>query len=409
MDNINPIRKDLPTSFVKLVVLLGILNSFAPFSIDMYLAAFPNMAVDMNTSIENIQLTLSFFFFGLAVGQLIHGPISDRFGRRRPLMAGLLVYLFSTLVLVFVRDIQIFILFRFIQALGGCAGMVICRAVVRDSFDVSESAKVFTVIMAVQTVGPVLAPVAGAYLLTVFVWGASFVFLTLLGLFAFIATFFVLKESLPEEGRVRNSPRELLKNILVLFSRKEYLCPALAGSVGNGCIFCFISASPYVLMNLYGFSATQYAFTFAVLSISIAIVSQCNFLLLKRFSARQVLLLGLSLIAFFGSITTIILDIFGLINPVFFMFMVFLSLMSLPLVVANSTALAMAGSGKMAGMASSLIGVMQFSAAALVSFLMGVAGKLVYFPMTFLISLCGIIGFLIMISRGMEESSNENV
>ncbi|MDR2405958.1 MAG: multidrug effflux MFS transporter [Deltaproteobacteria bacterium] len=384
------------SAYIKLVVLLGILNSFAPFSIDMYLAAFPIMAVDMDTSFENIQLTLSVFFFGLALGQLIHGPISDRFGRRRPLMVGLMIYLGSSLALVFIREIHGFLLFRFVQALGGCAGMVICRAVVRDSFDVSGSAKVLTVIMAVQTIGPVLAPVAGAYLLTVVAWGASFVFMTLLGFFALLATFFTLKETLPPENRLKQSPPELFKNIGRLFLTKEYICPALAGAVGNGSIFVFISASPYVLMNLYGLSATQYGFTFAVLSISIAVVSPINFVLMKRFSARQVFLGGLSMIAIFGTIASLVVAVFGYPGPVTFMILVFLSLMCLPLVVANSTALAMAGSGKMAGLASSLIGVMQFAMAALVSFLVGVFMGLVDSHATFLIALCGIVGFLIM-------------
>jgi DHA1 family bicyclomycin/chloramphenicol resistance-like MFS transporter len=390
------------TGYVRLVVLLGLLNSFAPFSTDMYLAAFPVMARDMHTGFDEIQLTLSVFFLGLAAGQLIYGPLSDRLGRRRPLLMGLALYTLSTLVLVFARDIQVFTLFRFMQALGGCAGMVICRAVVRDSFDVAGSARVLTVIMAVQTVGPVVAPVAGAYLVTVASWGASFVFMVMMGVTAFLATFLVLRESLPEGGRVRQSPAGLLKGFVGLLGMKSYIFPAFAGALGNGSIFAFITASPYVLMDLYGLSAAQYGLSFAALSVAIAVVSQTNIFLLKRFGARPVFLAGLALIGFFGAALALRVSVWGLPGPVVFMVMLFLSLMCLPLVVANSTAIAMAGTGRMAGLASSLLGVMQFAMAGVVSFMVGVLDGVVAFPMGFLIAMCGIAGFLAMLPQRGE-------
>jgi DHA1 family bicyclomycin/chloramphenicol resistance-like MFS transporter len=381
---------------VKLVILLGVLNSFAPFSIDMYLAAFPAMAADMNTSFENIQLTLSVFFFGLAFGQLIYGPLSDSLGRRRPLLIGLVVYASAALALVFVREIHAFLALRFVQALGGCAGMVICRAVVRDTFDVAASAKVLTVVMAVQTIGPVAAPVGGAWLLTVAHWGAVFVFMAGLGLLALAWAFFVLKETLPEDRRVKTRPRALLSGIGGLLRERAFALPAVAGAVGGGSIFAFISASPYLLMSQYGFSSTQYGCAFAVLSIAVALVSQLNFVLLRRFSARAVLTGGLGVMCFFGSMSAACVAVMGFPGPLALQVMIFLSLMSLPMIVANATALAMAGSGKMAGLASSLLGVLQFSAAGLVSSLTGVMSAAADFSMGLIIALCGLAGFVVI-------------
>jgi DHA1 family bicyclomycin/chloramphenicol resistance-like MFS transporter len=381
---------------VKLTTLLGFLCAFAPFSIDLYLAAFPTMARDMGTHVERIQLTLSVFLFGLAIGQLIYGPLSDRFGRRRPLMAGLLIYTAASLLMIFTRDITLFLALRFIQALGGCAGMIIARAIVRDSYDVEGSAKVFTLIMAIQSIGPVVAPVVGAYIVSNMNWGVCFVFMTFLGAGCFLATLFTLSETLPEEKRVRQSPLEVLKLFGALLSKKDFLLMVLSGSVGGASIFAFISGSPHVLIDIYGFSEARYGWTFGLFSLAVASVSQINFLLLRKYKAIVIFTLGVSSMTFFGVFMTLIVEIRGFPSAFWLIILLFLALMSLPLIAANSSAIAMSLGGRQAGSASSVLGVSHFASAGVVSFLMGPAEMLVSFPISFMIALCALSSLILL-------------
>jgi DHA1 family bicyclomycin/chloramphenicol resistance-like MFS transporter len=391
----------------KLTVLLGFLCAFAPFSIDLYLAAFPTMARDMGTVVENIQLTLSVFFFGLALGQLAYGPLSDRFGRRAPLLGGLLIYTVASLLMVFVREIHFFLILRFIQALGGCAGLIIARAVVRDSYDLEGSARVFTIIMAIQSIGPVAAPIAGAYLVANMSWGVCFVFMALLGLCCFLATLFILPETLPKDRRIRQSPKEVLKLFGILLTKRDFLLTTLAGSVGGSAIFAFISGSPHTFIGIYGHSETVFGWIFGLFSLSMTFMSQVNFLLLKKYKASLILALGVVLMTVFSLFSTLWVEINGLPSDFWLIILLFLSLMSLPLIAANSVALAMSYSGRYAGSASAVVGVTQFAAAGLVSFLMGPAGKLVLFPMSFLISLCAVASLvcLALFRRTPSESN----
>ncbi|MDR2352600.1 MAG: multidrug effflux MFS transporter [Deltaproteobacteria bacterium] len=389
-----------------LSVLLGILVAFAPFSTDMYLAAFPEMALDMGTQIISIQLTLSVFFFGLGIGQLIYGPLSDSFGRRKPLFAGLTLYTLATLAMVYVRDIDMFLCLRFLQAVGGCSGMIICRAVVRDCYDLEGSAKIFTVIMAIQSIGPVVAPVVGAYLIAISNWSSCFIFMTLLGLSCLIFSFFVLKETLPRKQRINLNIKNVFTALWRLCRKRDFILVALAGAFGNASIFSFISASPKVLMGTYGLSVTQYGWTFGLFSLAIALVSQFNFLFLKKFTARMILAAGLFFTFFFGGVTTLFTEIYGLPNAAIILILLFLSLTSLPLIAANYTALAMAESGKTIGSASSLIGILQFLTAGAVAYLVGASEDFVTFPMSFLIMCCGFIG-LILVAIGKIRTALE--
>jgi DHA1 family bicyclomycin/chloramphenicol resistance-like MFS transporter len=385
------------TGTAKLTVLLGFLCAFAPFSIDLYLAAFPAMARDMGTEVEKIQLTLSVFLFGLAIGQLIYGPLSDRFGRKKPLMAGLLVYTAASLLMVFTRDITLFLTLRFIQALGGCAGMIIARAIVRDSYDLEGSAKVFTIIMAIHSIGPVVAPVVGAYIVSKVSWGVCFMVMTFLGAGCFLATLFTLSETLPMEGRVRQSPKEIIRLFGALLVKRDFLLTALAGSIGGSAIFAFISGSPHVLIGIYGFDETSYGWTFGLFSLAVASVSQVNYLLLRKFTAIFILTLGAAVMAVFAVFTTLLVEIGGFPSAFWVILLLFLSLMSLPLINANSVALAMSYGGQQAGSASSVLGVSQFAAAGVVSFLMGPAGKLVSFPISFTVSVCAIATLILLV------------
>ena len=394
------------TNIARLTVVLGVLTAFAPFSTDMYLAAFPAMARDMNTDVPHIQMTLSVFFFGLALGQLAYGPLSDRFGRRRPLLAGLLIYSAASVGLALVRDIDMFLTLRFIQAVGGCSGMIISRAVIRDTFDLDASARVLTMMMAVQAIGPVAAPIIGGYLLGLTSWGAIFFLMAVLGLACFAAALLILPESLPLEKRLKQSPKEVLGGFLSLTRNSSFIIPALAGGLGVAAIFAFISGSPFVLMSLYGLNETQYGWAFGLFCLGTTAFSQSNFLLLKKFSALQVLAGSLTIMALAASALCALMALSGLPGLGVLMVFLFLALLPIPVIGANSTAVAMAASGDRAGSASALLGTAQFALAGLVSSITSLIHDGSALPMSLMIAACALAALAVMVlgSRLMRRA-----
>ncbi|MDR1545188.1 MAG: multidrug effflux MFS transporter [Deltaproteobacteria bacterium] len=383
-------------SFIKLAVLLGLLTAFAPLATDTYLAAFPAMAADMETGVDRVQLSLSIFFLGLAVGQPIYGPLTDRFGRRRPLMVGLAVFCLASAGLALTRDIGVFLALRFVQALGGCAGMVVSRAVVRDSFNLGDSARFFTMMAAIQALGPVAAPVLGAYILKAASWPAVFALLSLLGLACLTVTRLSLPETLPPERRLRQSPAEALGAFGRLVRAPGFIVPVLAGSLGGSAIFAFISGSPFVLMDLHGLTQTQYGWTFGLLSLALGLVSQANHLLLRRFDPHQALGGALATMAVCGAAATLVVKIGAPPSLGLFLTMLFLALAPMSFIFANSTALAMAAGGRFAGSASSLVGLAQFGAAGVVSLVVSLLHDGTAGPMAVTIMGCGLAGLAVL-------------
>ncbi|MDR1081649.1 MAG: multidrug effflux MFS transporter [Deltaproteobacteria bacterium] len=383
---VQTVPRTVPSTF-KLSLVLALLGTFAPFSTDMYLAAFPAMAADMNTDIETVQMTLAVFFFGLALGQLLYGPLSDRLGRKIPLYGGLVIYILATALMIFVRDIGGFLTLRFMQAIGGCSGMIIGRAVVRDSYDLAGAAKVFTILMAVQSVGPVVAPVLGAYFTKVSGWGSNFVFMTALGLLSLAAVRFGLQETHPEERRVRQGLAASLASFRTVFRRPVFRWISLAGAFGGGAIFAFISGSPSLLMGKYGFDEAQYGWTFASFSIVMALASQTNYILLKHFSSLEIMRGTLAWMCAASFSVTVFCEISGLPGIGLLLFLILLSFAPFPLAIANSVAVAMQDCGRQAGSASSVLGVLQFAAAGAVSSGLSAVSETVAMPITFMIFL----------------------
>jgi DHA1 family bicyclomycin/chloramphenicol resistance-like MFS transporter len=379
-------------------VILAVLGSFAPFSIDMYLAAFPAMARDLGTGIERIQLTLSVFFFGLAAGQLLYGPWSDCRGRKAPLYCGLALYILVTAAMVAVRDFRAFLILRFLQAVGGCSGMIIGRAAVRDSYDLAGATKVFTVLMAVQAVGPVVAPVLGAYITAVSGWPSTFVFMTCLGAACLAVARAWLPETLPEERRIRIGFGASLLSFGNVLGRPGFLWPALAGAFGGSSIFAFISGSPSLLMGRYGFNETEYSWAFAAFSLILALCSQANHALLRRFSQRAILRGALMYMCAASLAVTAASQLAGLPPTWLLLASVLLCLIPVPIVTANSTAIAMNDCGSFAGSASSLLGVLQFSAGGFVSLAVSAAADLAVLPMATVILLASLAGLACLLA-----------
>lgn len=366
-----------PLNKVALILTLGALSAFAPFATDMYLASFPAIANSLGTTIGKVQYSVSTFFIGLALGQLLYAPVIDRFGRRLPLLLGVALFTVSALLAVFSPNIESFIGLRVLQAVGGCSGMIISRAIIQDLFDTSESARALSMMMMVQGIGPIAAPILGGYLYKFFGWQSVFVFLAIFGGGCLLATMRNVPETLDERRPI--TPSAIAGNFLSLARDRHFMVPLVSGSFALSTMFAFISGSPFVFMQLYGMSAEHYSWLFGMFAGGMLVAAQINTMLLKRFSPDLIFRATLVLLTVLATLlaalsTSQSMWIFGL--PLFF------CIATVPITGANSTALAMAASGKNSGTASSLVGVAQFLCAGLISGLVGLLHNDTAYPMT---------------------------
>ncbi|PKU26093.1 multidrug effflux MFS transporter [Telmatospirillum siberiense] len=381
-------------SSTRLTIVLGALTAFAPFSTDMYLASFSSIAESLHTGLGEVQFTLSVFFFGLALGQLFYGPLIDRFGRRIPLLAGIALYIVASLLIVVAPDITTFTVLRLLQALGGCTGMIISRAIVRDLFDERGSARILSSMMVVQGLGPIIAPICGGYLLTLVDWRGVFVFLVLFGVCCFLAVMRHIPETLPAGRRYRTSLPRLLIVFCELLSDRRFIVPTVAGGFGLATLFAFISGSPFVFMELHGASRQQYGWLFGLCAFCMVAAARLSGMLLRRFQPRAVLFAALAAETAFAIVLASLSRTPSL--PVL-MIPLCLCMATIPLIGATSTAVAMSACGNQAGSASSLVGVMQFGLASLASALVGLFHNGTAFPMTVVILGCSLGGFALLV------------
>lgn len=277
--------------------------------------------------------------------------------------------------------------------------MVIGRAVISDTFDVAGAAKVLTIMMAVQAIGPVAAPMLGGYMLSFAPWAAHFVFMMVLGVLCFLASWTCLPETLAAGKRQSQSPRRLFGVFWQLFRKREFCIPVVAGACGGAIIFVFIGGSPFVLMSLYGLSEARYGLTFGLIALGTALLSQVNVLLLKRFHPRQILTAGLVFATIFSVALVTLVVIKGQPNIIWFIALVFLALAAEPIIYANSAAIAMTAGGSNAGSASSIIGVAQFTAAGVVNFAVSLLHNGTILPMVGVMALCSILALIVLHAR----------
>jgi DHA1 family bicyclomycin/chloramphenicol resistance-like MFS transporter len=336
-----------------LAVVLGSLSAFAPLSIDMYLPAFPAMARELTATPSDIQLTLTACTIGLAVGQLIAGPLSDRLGRRGPLLVGLAIYLVASAACIFAPSAITLTVLRLVQGMGGAAGIVISRAVARDLFEGRELAKFFSLLMLVNSLGPVVAPALGAVVLHWTTWRGVFVVLAAIGLLLLVMCVLTLKESLPRDRRRRGS-----LSIGALLVDRVFLGYSLSCALAFAALFSYISGSSFVLQTTYGLSATLFSLVFGVNSLAIMAASQVNSWLLARFSPRRLLAVGLAGTVF-GAMALLVSVLAGVglpgVLPALFVLAA-----AVGMVFPNATALAMSDHPDKAGNASALLGTFQF-------------------------------------------------
>ena len=378
-----------------LVLILGLLSAIGPFSIDMYLPGFPAMAADLGTSVEVVAYSLSSFFIGICIGQLITGPLLDRYGRKAPLYAGLAIYVLASLGCAWAPTVEVLIGLRFLQAMGGCVGMVAPRAVVRDVFPVEESARVFSMLVLVIGVSPIIAPTAGGYIITTFGWHSVFLVLALIAVAITTAVYFALPESRKADPSVSLRPLPILKAYGRVLREPQFFTYAGMGAIASAALFSYISGSPFVFMQLYGVSEQHYGWLFALIAVGLISSSQLNNLLLRRFSSEQIIRLIMPLQTSIGILLFVgtYFGWFGLYSTVFLIFL-FLSCQGFSF--PNASALSMAPFTREAGSASALMGAIQMGLGALASAMVGVLANGTALPMTGIMAACAVIGLLIL-------------
>ncbi len=374
------------------VLILGLLTAFGSLSIDMYLPAFPAIARDLATSPSAVEASLALFFLGFSAGQMLYGPISDRFGRKPPLYFGLALYTAASVGCALAWSIEALIGFRFLQALGGCAGVVVSRAVVRDRFDHNEAARVFSLLMLVMGVSPILAPLAGGYLAVAFGWRTIFALLAAIGFATAVLVHMRLDETLdPSRATATIRPGLILRNYVIVLRDRHFLRYTLSNSCALAGMFAYISGSPFVLMRLYGVSPEHYGLYFGANAFGLIGLSQFNRHLLRHFSFEAILPVAFGAMMVCG----LFVMVAGTLHlPLaWFAAGLFLFVSGIGLVGPNSAAGAMSNHPERAGSAAALFGTMQFSVAALASGLVSVFHDGSARPMTWIIGLSAALAF----------------
>jgi MFS transporter, DHA1 family, multidrug resistance protein len=365
---------------VRLVIVLGSMNAIGPLSIDMYLPAFPEIARELHTSASSVQLTLTACVAGLALGQLVLGPLSDRFGRRIPVIAAMLTYAVASLLCALATSVGALIALRFVQGLAGAGGIVISRAVVRDLHSGARAVRLFSSLMLVTGLAPILAPLVGGQLLAISSWEGIFISLSILSALIATLTALGLRETLPPERRVPSGLRRTLQTMGMLLRDRSFLGHALAGGLTFGALFAYISGSPFVLQGIYGLSPQVFSLAFALNGLGLVAASQVNARIVERLGPTRLLRRALASVVASACALLVVVSIGDL--PVWAVLVpMFAIVSSIPFVLPNSTALALADHAAVAGTASALLGLIQFMVGALAAPLVGVAGPDTAVPM----------------------------
>ncbi|PWS29082.1 Bcr/CflA family drug resistance efflux transporter [Pedobacter yonginense] len=382
-----------------LILILGSLAALGPFSIDMYLPGFIDIAKDLGTTESAVSLSLSSFFIGISFGQLLYGPLLDKYGRKKPLYFGLLLYIVASIGCLAVTDINQLIVLRFVQAIGSCATAVASVAMVRDLFSVEESPKVFASLMLVIAVSPMLAPTAGGYLIAALGWKYVFVFLGFMAILMLLASIFKLPESYKPDPTYSLKPKPILTNFLIVLKEPQFYTYALISSITFSGLFAYVSSSPTVFMKIYEVSKTGYGWIFALLSVSFIGSSQVNSLILRWFSSKKIVTWALIAQCIF-SLIFLIFALNNLLNLYSTIGFIALFLCCLGFINPNAAALSLAPFSKNAGSASALMGALQMGLGALASVMVSLFSEHSVVPMPLVMAMAAFIAlFCLLIGR----------
>ncbi|WP_406348746.1 multidrug effflux MFS transporter [Streptomyces sp. NBC_00144] len=392
------IRTGLPapavarTTGILVTLVLGGLTALPALSMDMYLPALPEVTDALHSPAATVQLTLTACLIGMALGQLVVGPMSDKWGRRRPLLIGMAVYVAATAVCAFAPSVELLIGFRLLQGLAGSAGIVIARAVVRDLYDGLEMARFFSTLMLISGVAPIVAPLIGGQILQITDWRGVFVLLTVVGSLLTLVVWKWLHETLPPERRHTGGVGHALRTMRTLIADRVFTGYLLAGGLAFGALFAYISASPFVVQDIYGASPQMFSLLFGINSVGLVAVGQINGkLLVGRVSLDKALGFGLMVITLAATALLLMTSgVFGHVGLFPIAAGLFVLMSAMGLAMPNTNAQALMRTPHAAGSASALLGSSTFLLGAVASPLVGIAGEATAAPMAVVQLVCGL-------------------
>ncbi|MGW2387272.1 multidrug effflux MFS transporter [Streptomyces sp. NPDC001658] len=364
-------------------LILGGLTATPPLSMDMYLPALPEVTDSLHAPAATVQLTLTACLLGMALGQLVVGPMSDRWGRRRPLLAGLAVYVVATVLCALAPTVGLLVAFRLLQGLAGAAAIVIARAVARDLYDGLAMARFFSTLMLISGVAPIVAPLIGGQILRVTDWRGVFVVLTVVGILLGVVVWTKLPETLPPAERHSGGVGEALRSMRGLLADLPFTGYMLTGGFTFAALFAYIAASPFVIQEIYGASPQTFSLLFGVNSIGLVIVGQINGkVLVGRVGLEKILGLGLAVVV--AAATALLLmstGVFGEVGLAPMAAALFVLMSAMGIALPNAQSLALMRTKRAAGSAAALLGTSSFLIGAIASPLVGVAGEGTAVPM----------------------------
>ena len=377
-------------SFI-MVVFLGLLTAITPLATDLYLPALPIMPGELNTTASNIQMTIGVMTFGVALGQLFGGPISDTMGRKMPLIVGNLLCVISSIICAYAPSIEILLLGRFLQGLTGSVGVVISKAIARDFASGQELTKLFALLMMVNGLAPVIAPLVGGQLLLFTTWRVIFIILAVFSAILLVGSL-LFRESLPKEKHVTGGVGVAVKNYITLIKDKPFLGQTLIQLFAFGGFFAYISGSSFVYQNIFGLSAQEFSYLFGINSCGIVLASAISSRVSNVITAKQLLTFSLWQLTI-GSLLFLVSMIFDWsLIPV--TTILFFTVCTVSLFGSASFSMAMTKYGKMAGSASAILGFASMFAAGIVSPLVGIGGGHTGVPMGITMLVCAVLSLL---------------
>jgi DHA1 family bicyclomycin/chloramphenicol resistance-like MFS transporter len=355
------------------IILLGVITAFAPMSIDLYLPGLPLIEKDFAVSPGLVQQSLSLFFFGLATGQMIYGPLADRFGRRAPLMAGIMLYLAATFVCALAPSIEILLAGRLVEGFGAAAGPVIARAMIRDIYEGRRAARVMSFVILVMTLAPLIAPIIGSWLASSLGWRSTFWLLTIFGMSCAAIVLLLLPESHPPARRPQVPVSRLFASYLPILKDRMAWAYLGAGGMAFGALFAYVSGSPFVFTRVFGVAQEDFGYFFAINVVGLVIGNFINGQFVMRYGHRVMLTTGVAVMSV-SSLVMLVMSLAGitaqwLITPV-----LFIALSTVGMIAANTVSGLLDRHPAHAGAASGLFGLAQFGLGAVCAALVGAIG-----------------------------------